>query len=124
MTDVHMKRQSLHKVFTVHFVVRNTEDIFEFSTFRDLQTFCKEQHVQLVARAFNSREYIDDRDYVEQLPAFHLYKGDEHLNTFYLTGNPLFEIRRELQVYKEKQMMKKRTMRQRMKAKLLKLLRS
>jgi hypothetical protein len=77
-----------------------------------------------VARAFNSREYIDDRDYVEQLPAVHLYKGDEHLNTFYLTGNPIFEIRRELQVYKEKQMMKKRTMRQRMKAKLLKLLRS
>ena len=58
-------------------------------------------------RHYNSRKNSDDRDYVERLPAFHVYINKAHIKTFYSNTRPFQHIDESVERYIKKLAAKK-----------------
>lgn len=87
----------------VNFILKDTEFINDFAAFHLVKKFCSENNIVFSAREYNSYAYKEDRDYVEKLPAFHLFtrKNSDYISTFYANDNPIQKIQSEIVKIKE-----------------------
>lgn len=49
----------------------------------DMRNFCKEKNISFESRVYNSRRYERDCEFIERLPAFHLFEKKIYQETFY-----------------------------------------
>jgi hypothetical protein len=57
-----------------------------------VRIFCAEHRIEFGLRPFNSDAFIQDREHITKLPAFHIYYKDEYEKSFYPGSNPAVEI--------------------------------
>lgn len=55
-------------------------------TFNEMEKFCTENHVRFEIRKFDSDSLVEDREYIEKLPAFQFYILAEYEKTVYPSG--------------------------------------
>jgi hypothetical protein len=55
-------------------------------TFDEMKKFCKENHIRFETRAFDSETLVEDREYIEKLPAFQFYIFGDYEKTVYPIG--------------------------------------
>ena len=63
--------------FQVCYVSKNYESNL------NLEEMCRYLGIQYSERDYNSSIYSVDRDYIERLPAFHVFEGRHHTGTYY-----------------------------------------
>jgi len=61
--------------------------------FRKIQEYCELFNIQIIVRQFNPRFIEEDREYIQRLPAFHMYENDVYADTFYTDDKPILHIR-------------------------------
>jgi hypothetical protein len=49
----------------------------------DMRNFCKEKQIEFETRLYNSRKNNYDCEFIERLPAFHMYEKKNYVDTFY-----------------------------------------
>ena len=49
----------------------------------EVKEFCGNKSIIFTTREYDSLRYFKDRDYIEELPAFHIYYDDIYINTFH-----------------------------------------
>ena len=54
-----------------------------------IRDHCNAVGILFTTRVYNPFSFADDRNYIENLPAFHMYKHTSYIHTFYLTSNPI-----------------------------------
>jgi hypothetical protein len=54
---------------------------------REIRDHCHKLDILFSTRVFNSFVNADDKNYIEKLPAFHIYTKTSYLNTMYITDN-------------------------------------
>ena len=54
------------------------EELFDI-----VRIFCAQYRIEFYLREFNSEAFEEDREYIIQLPAFHIFYKDEYEKTFY-----------------------------------------
>jgi hypothetical protein len=72
--------------------------------FERIKAFCEENHVVFMARLYQPRKYDEDSEFIERLPAFHVYL-DRNLyhDTFYQGMHEMSQvIQRFMHEYDEK----------------------
>lgn len=99
------EKEAFRYPFIVTCVVRYTEDLPNTPSFKLVRTFCENNHVAFSAREYDSHRYSEDCNFIEKLPAFHLYykNGREHYMTFYGDQNPVQKILEEIGDWKKEQ---------------------
>jgi hypothetical protein len=103
-----MKPIVSNNAFCIKFVVRDSSGT-ETSWYRDIHAYCKERQIPFVCRLFNSLDIEDDCMFIESLPAVHIYHKHDYVKTIHMKDNPLLAIQTQLQLYKDKQLLKKRS---------------
>jgi hypothetical protein len=53
--------------------------------FDEMKIFCSENHIAFELREFQPEILVEDREYIERLPAFQIYIFDEYERTIYPT---------------------------------------
>lgn len=103
------EKEAFRYPFIVTCVVRYTEDLNETPHFQLVRTFCAENHISFSAREYDCHRYDEDCNYIEKLPAFHLYSknGREYLETYYTDQNPIQKIQTEILEWKKNQAKRK-----------------
>lgn len=86
--------------FQVCFVTRNDE------TNTLLEDTCKYLGIPYYERYYNSRRYSVDRDYIEKLPAFHVFENNQHAGTYY-PDKDIYKLESLVTNYKIRQMKRK-----------------
>jgi hypothetical protein len=66
----------------VEAVVEDSDD-FNLRSIIDMRNYCKEKNIHFESRVYNSRRYAIDCEFVERLPAFHLFEKRAYQETFY-----------------------------------------
>ena len=72
--------------------------------FDAVRIFCAEHRIDFGLRVFNSNAFIQDREYITKLPAFHIYYKDEYEKSFYPGDVPATQIQemlREIKAYEK-----------------------
>ena len=67
--------------------------------FDRVRIFCAQHRIDFGIREFNSDAFVQDREYITQLPAFHIYYKDEYEKSFYGEDDPtimILEVLREV----------------------------
>ena len=61
--------------------------------FERIRTFCEDNHVVFMARVYQPRKYDEDSEFIERLPAFHIYL-DRNLyhDTYYQGTHELTQV--------------------------------
>ena len=67
-----------------------------------VRIFCAEHRIDFGLRVFNSNAFIQDREYITKLPAFHIYYKDEYEKSFYPGEDVAKEIVELLRFIKQK----------------------
>ena len=49
----------------------------------EVLAFCQEKAITFTIREYDSLRYFKDRDFIQRLPAFHIYAGSIYINTFH-----------------------------------------
>lgn len=114
-----MKQVVPNNAFCIKFIVRDISAT-ETSWYHDIQDYCKERKIPFVCRLFNSLEIEEDCHFIESLPAVHIYHKNDYIKTIHMKDNPVLSIQNQIQTYKDKKLLKKRTFRE----KILAFLRS
>ena len=60
--------------------------------FDSVRIFCAEHRITFGLRPFNSDAFVQDREYITKLPAFHIYYKDEYEKSFYPGEDPATQI--------------------------------
>ncbi len=66
----------------VEAVVEDLDDM-NLRSIIDMRNFCKEKDIHFESRVYNSRKYNIDCEFIERLPAFHLFEKKIYQETFY-----------------------------------------
>ena len=69
--------------------------------FDGVRIFCATHRIYFGLRIFNSDAFVQDREYITKLPAFHIYYKDEYEKSFYPGEDPATQIQellREIRV--------------------------
>lgn len=91
-----------YKQFLVEFITRDTTNIHENENFQLVKKFCKDNSIRFMCRGFDSFTKEEDREYIVRLPAIHIYKQDQYINTLFMTHNPVEVIEYEIEKNKHK----------------------
>jgi hypothetical protein len=73
--------------------------------FDRVRIFCSQHRINFGIREFNSAAFVQDREYITRLPAFHIYYKDEYEKSFYGDDDPaimILEVLREIRGGKPK----------------------
>lgn len=70
--------------------------------FNGVRIFCAEHRISFGLRPFNSEAFVQDREYITKLPAFHIYYKDEYEKSFYPNEDVAKEIVELLRFIKQK----------------------
>ena len=93
---IEKKERKIHPI-TVKCIV---DDLSKIS--KDLQEIRDYSHslnLLFITREYNSTKYSDDRNYIERLPAFHIYVKNVYKRTFYPNTRPYQIIQQTLEKY-------------------------
>lgn len=64
--------------------------------FDRVRIFCATHRIDFGIREFNSDAFVQDREYITRLPAFHIYYKDEYEKSFYGEDDPAVIIQEVL----------------------------
>ena len=70
-------------------VVKDASDFSRKDTYV-VADYCAANQIRFVTRVFSPQS--DDSKHVLRLPAYHLYKGHDYMETFYQDGDPIKHI--------------------------------
>ena len=78
--------------------------IDEYTDYNDpiihsIRNHCVKNNVLFTARIYDSYKYNCDRDYIERLPAVHIFMKQLYQKTYYLNGRPLQNVDDIIKVY-------------------------
>ena len=73
-------RKALVGRFLIVVVVRSTQDLIDTTDIREL---CISEGIAFKVRDYCSRKFHEDCEYVERLPAFHIYLDKKYEKTLY-----------------------------------------
>jgi hypothetical protein len=58
------------------------------SLYESVKKYCASHRIDFGLREFNSEAFIQDRECITRLPAFHIYYKEEYAKSFYCGDNP------------------------------------
>lgn len=87
------KEEVFYYPFCVCYVYLNPLDKFH-PTFKAVKEFCDSQCVPIYCRLYDERKYIEDREDIESLPAFHMYTDGLKYpqETFYISSRAIEKV--------------------------------
>lgn len=106
------KRSISNNAFCIKFIVRDTNDE-DLVWYNEIHDYCEKHMIPFVCRLFNSLENEEDCHYIESLPAVHIYHRGDYVKTIHTIDNPIISIHKQIQTYKDRKLMRKRTLRER-----------
>lgn len=71
-------------------------------TIREIRDYCQKENIIYSTRRFNSNKYSNDRYYIRELPAFHIFINDGYKRTFYPNTRPYQHIQEVVKEYKDR----------------------
>ena len=79
----------------------------EYSDFNDpvihqIRDHCNKNNVLFTTRIYDSSKYNHDRDYIEWLPALHIYIKKIYQKTYYPNTRPIQHINEAIELYKKR----------------------
>jgi len=63
-------------------VIKDLSDVNN-TIIREIRDHCTKSGILFSTRIYNSFVYADDKNYIEKLPAFHVYRKSSYMNTLY-----------------------------------------
>ena len=90
------KTEKILYPITVKCVVSDMSEVG--SKIQEIKKYAQKQHISFLVRTF-SESISDDRNFIQRLPAFHIYEGKSYKKTFYLDTNPNRYIDDVVQLY-------------------------
>jgi hypothetical protein len=82
--------------------VYSESKVLRDEVFNGIRIFCAEHRIAFSLRPFNSEAFVQDREYITKLPAFHIYYKDEYEKSFYPNEDVAKEIVKLLRFIKQK----------------------
>lgn len=64
-----------------------------------VRNYCIKKNVLFTSRLYDSSKYGCDREYIEQLPAFHIFMKQLYQKTYYTYGRPLQNVDDMIDLY-------------------------
>lgn len=58
------------------------------SAYESVKKYCTDHRIEFGLREFNSEAFIQDREHITRLPAFHIYYKEEYEKSFYCGDDP------------------------------------
>lgn len=89
----------LHPI-TVKCIVDELSD--RDATVQKIREYAQSLNIIFITREYDSIKYSEDRDFVQRLPAFHIYEKKCYRNTFYPNTRPYQIIQDTVNQYLEK----------------------
>lgn len=71
-------------------------------TIKEIRDYCQKEKIIYSTRRFNSNKYSNDRNFIRELPAFHIYINDIYKRTFYPNTRPYQHIQEVVKEYKDR----------------------
>jgi len=98
-----LKQKNIHTYIPIRIscVLENLSD-FNNPQIHGVRDYCNTVGILFSTRPFNSMTNADDMNYVEKLPAFHIYEGASYIKTMYLDTNPTKVIRETVEDWNSK----------------------
>lgn len=89
-----------------HLPIHVTCILDEHSDYNDpvlhkIRDHCNKNSVLFTSRIYDSYKYSCDRDFIERLPAFHIYIKRTYIKTYYPNTRPLQHIDETIELYKK-----------------------
>lgn len=91
----------------VEAVVEESDDV-NLRSVIDMRNYCKEKNIHFESRLYNSRKYNIDCDFIERLPAFHLFEKKVYQDTTYPSEYAYTLIGEQIAAYKIRKAEKER----------------
>ena len=91
----------------VEAIVEEGDDI-NLRAIIDMRNFCKEKNIAFETRLYNSRKYQIDCEFVERLPAFHLFEKKIYQESFYPSEFAYHLVAEQVAAYKIRKAEKER----------------
>jgi hypothetical protein len=89
----------------VCYIIGSQEDL-HIPIEKTVSKFCKENNLSFGIRKYNNIKYEEDCNYIEALPAFHIYRKNNYDITFYPEEKPIEILQNYRTVFLEKQRQK------------------
>ena len=70
-------------------VVKEIDNVKYEDYYLNMKDMCNMKNISLLVREYNSKQYEEDCEQITKLPAFHLYRDEEWITTFYPNNNIL-----------------------------------
>lgn len=90
-------------------VVANLAD-YNNDLIHSIRNHVNDSNALFMTRVYDARKFADDREYIERLPAFHVYRKKSYIKTFYPNTRPFQHVTESIEAYLEHQEAKKRRM--------------
>lgn len=84
----------------IYYVVKNYSDIDD--RIKEIKTHAINSNALFITRLYNPKKYSEDCNFVERLPAFHVYIKKAYIKTFYPNTRPLQHIDESIELYLNK----------------------
>jgi hypothetical protein len=91
----------------VEAVIEEHDDI-NLRSIIDMRNYCKEKSIHFESRLHNSRKYNIDCEFIERLPAFHLFEKKIYQETFYPSDFAYQLVGEQIAAYKIRKAEKER----------------
>ena len=78
---------------TIEYIVDDSSDESKhYDQIKEIIDHYSNTNIIIIMRDFNSNKYSEDRYFVEQLPAFHIYNNNIYQKTFYSNSDAIKNI--------------------------------
>ena len=98
------RHPSTEMTFMVCLVTKGNDDW----TYPALEEVCRHLGVEYMQRAYDSRTYSADREYIERLPAFHVFEFGHRTGTYY-PGPDILGLEKMVYMYRKKEAKRKQS---------------
>jgi hypothetical protein len=85
-------------------VVCIVSDLSNFNdiVLKNIRDYCNGSYITFSTRIYNSFSYSEDMNFIERLPAFHIYFNNCYIKTFYPNTRPIQHIEESVNEWKMK----------------------
>ncbi len=102
--DTKGKLLSKIKICAIYPIEQNDKIIEKINLVNE---YCFENSINFTKRVFDSYNYTDDRDYISRLPAYHIYRKYDIIETVYTKAEIISTIENYISRKKEKERIRK-----------------
>jgi hypothetical protein len=92
---------------TLKYIVEDSSDESKYyEQIKEIIDHYSDTNIIIIMRDFNSNKYSEDRYFIEQLPAFHIYNNNIYQKTFYSNSDAIKNIDSAIQMQQMKKIYK------------------